>query len=168
MKILVKLFLGLFFLIVFIIFGFWFIDKITEKHVHYHVGFIVYINGQKQDYSDSQYMTLDICKIENVAERFSDKERVHLHDNIGDVAHVHDENVLWSELFKNINVTLPKGQPVVGYENGLAIKNILNQEMKPYESVIIVIGDNKGIDLIKTVTKKHIRDVEANSEYCNK
>jgi hypothetical protein len=41
------------------------------------------------------------------------------------------------------------------------------QRIKPYDSVIIIIGDTSGIDVTKTVSRSHIDDVEKRSEGCS-
>jgi len=69
-------------------------------------------------------------------------------------------------LFKNIKFTFSEGKPITGYINGKQVDNIPSSLIKPYDSVIIIVGDSSGIDLTKYVSVDHIKEVEKKSESC--
>ncbi|MCX6731104.1 MAG: hypothetical protein NTZ55_04600 [Candidatus Roizmanbacteria bacterium] len=137
---------------------------------HYHAGFLVYIDGQKQDYADTQYMYLDSCTVIDKQKNHTMEtpDKVHLHNDVGDVAHVHDDTSTWALLFKNIEINFPPNEPLVGYKNGEKIDNLINMPIKPYDSVIFIIGSEDGIDKTQYVTQAHIQDVEGKSSVCNR
>ena len=143
-------------------------QKKTDDHTHFHAGFIVYVNGEKQDYSDTRFMHLDVCSIPGKQDdhAMDVKDTVHLHDNVGDVAHIHIENVTWRMLFENINVSFPGNLPVSGYKNGKIIQDILNQPIQKDDTVIFVIGVKKNADISSYVTIERIREVEGKSNSC--
>lgn len=131
-----------------------FFARKTEEHVHYHAGFIVYVDGIKQDYSDYKYMNFVPCSAHD--EKKSAKEEqielAHLHDSGGDVVHVHRSGATWGDLFKNIAVDLPTNLPE------------LNRPIDPDSSIVIMVG--KPIDNPEKVSIEHIKEVEAKSELC--
>lgn len=143
-------------------------QKKTDDHTHFHAGFIVYVNGEKQDYSDTRFMHLDVCSIPGKQDdhAMDAKDTVHLHDNVGDVAHIHTENVTWRMLFENMNVSFPKDIPIRGYRNGKIIQNILNEPIQKDDSIILVVGDKKKVDTSSYVTIRRIREVEGKSNTC--
>jgi len=56
------------------------INKIqSQQSIHYHTGFLIYIDGILQDFSAQKYIEISAYQI----------EKAHLHDNVGDVVHVH-------------------------------------------------------------------------------
>ncbi|MEN9327929.1 MAG: hypothetical protein RI947_737 [Candidatus Parcubacteria bacterium] len=143
--------------------------KSRTKPVHYHAGFRVYIDGKFQDFSGFKYMRISPCgKSEN--HRIGDKqiEKAHLHDGNGDVVHIHRKDPIWQDLFTNLKFTIPTSKNVVGYINGKKVNNILQQTIKSYDSVNIVIGTPvSNTDLRKNmVSKKRMQEVETQSEYC--
>lgn len=144
--------------------------KAQTEEVHYHAGFRVYIDGRLQDYSAAKYMNIEPCTTGNQAVKEDDQaEKAHLHDGVGDVVHVHRNGAVWGDLFKNIHVRFDPGEKIVGYSaDGLKIPNILSQPIKPYESVVIVVGDQSeaGEYIKNAVTIEHIKEVESKSETC--
>lgn len=139
----------------------------SPKAVHYHAGFRVYVNGVRQDFSDMKYMNFTACS-EHDTKKSRDEEQMekaHLHDGIGDVVHVHRDGGTWDDLFRNINFTFPSGD-VKAYRNGVPVSRILRQEIQNGESIIIVAGGDKGVDMNDYVSPEKITEVEAKSELC--
>jgi hypothetical protein len=70
-----------------------------DSAVHYHANFTVYVNGDREEFKDPAYY-------EEISACSSDfdrpQHRAHLHDNINDVVHVHDQAVTWGDLFNNL------------------------------------------------------------------
>lgn len=148
------------------LFGFIFLRP-KPAAIHYHAGFLVYVDGVKQDYTDSKYMKLEPCAAPGAKLPENPQlDKAHLHDHVGDVVHVEHAGAVWGDLFKNIHVTFNNGAPVHGFVNGKEDPNILAYPIKPYDSVIFVVGNNTGIDLTKAVTKAHIIEIEKKSETC--
>src|SRR5258706_10677792 len=138
------------------------------KEIHYHAGFLVYVDGQLQDFTPSKYMETQPCYTNKVKHPPEDnqKEKAHLHDGIGDVVHVHRANTTWGDLFKNIDFSFPATESAVGYINNTQINDIFHYPIKPDDSAIIVSGDIKAIDLKRYVTVDHIKEIESKSETC--
>ena len=139
------------------------------EEVHFHAGFQVYKDNQLQDYSGLEYMHLEPCNKEGLEEEptpeHEQEERAHLHDNIGDVVHVHRGNVIWRDLFKNINVEIDPDTKA--YINGREISDFLNHPIKAYDSLIVLEGETELSNKLETaVTKEHIIDAESASENC--
>lgn len=124
------------------------------EHIHYHAGFVVYIDGAKQDYSDFKYMNLKLCTEEKSQPTKEELqiEKAHLHDGVGDVVHVEQAGARWSDLFKNIGVNLPPDLTV------------LDDPIEPNSSIVITIGQQ--VDYPEKVSLEHIKEVEAKSELC--
>lgn len=140
-------------------------------HTHFHAGFVVYIEGEKQDYSASQFMHVDMCSIEDKqdAHAMQQEDRVHLHNNIGDVAHIHADGVTWGELFKNAGITLPADTQLFSYRNGQKIsESILDVQIEPYESVVLSFGTDVMPKPADFVSKNRILEVEKLPSGCEK
>lgn len=135
---------------------------------HFHAGFRVYADGILQDYSDLKYMHIEPCtKDAHRDEKKDGREmKAHLHDGIGDVVHVHRNGAVWRDLFTNIHVTFPAGEPIQGYIGGKPVADILAQPISAYESVVIVVGNSAGVLTTEAVTVDHIRAAEKRSESC--
>lgn len=143
----------------------------SDKEIHYHAGFLVYVDGTLQDFSDFQYMHIEPCETEEQENPPDEKEneqleKAHLHDNIGNVVHVHRVNALWQDLFKNINFQIPQNKSLSGYKNGVKTDNLLNSAILPYDSVLFIIGDDKNIDKSQSVTGEYLEGIEEKTESC--
>lgn len=72
----------------------------NPKHTHYHANFAVYVNGQREAFkSPTYYEDVAAC---TTYDNMTPPERAHLHDNVNDVVHVHDDAVTWSQFFENL------------------------------------------------------------------
>lgn len=71
------------------------------ESTHYHANFALYINGQREEFKDpSNYESIGAtCDLH---EEMTPPERVHMHDNVNDVVHVHDHAVTWGQFFLNL------------------------------------------------------------------
>lgn len=142
-------------------------------HVHYHAGFLVYIDGVRQDYSDMKYMNFTACSEHDTKKSVREEqiEKAHLHDGAGDVVHVHRTGSVWGDLFKNINVSFPKGKSIYAYDadnQGEKINDILRRPIQPSSRVVIIVGDDTAVkDNLEFVTPARIQEVEAKSELCS-
>lgn len=132
----------------------WLYKPKVSEDIHYHAGFIVYVDGVRQDYSDYKYMNFTPCT-EHAVKKSREEEQIekaHLHDGVGDVVHVHRNGAKWGDLLKNINVNLPSET------------DILKQTIEPNSSVVIIIG--LPVSTPEKVPIEHIKEVEAKSELC--
>lgn len=151
-------------LLILLVLGFAFFTSKKQEKVHYHAGFLVYIDGILQDYSDTKFMHIEPCVVEGVAHEEDEQlEKAHLHDNVGDVVHVHRNSAKWKDLFVNLGITLPQNAPITVYTE--ATTGTLNDPITPYESVIIIVGENKNKEM-PYITREHIEETERNSESC--
>ena len=138
------------------------------KVVHYHAGFQVYNNGQLVDFSDWKYMDTKPCTANGQEIGHQDDQimKAHLHEQVGDVVHVHREPAYWRDLFINSKYPLPSY--VVGYINGIKVNDILDNQIHPYDSAIFLIGTHRDISyyMPHAVTKNYIQSIEKHSELC--
>lgn len=140
------------------------------QKVHYHAGFLVYVDGKLQNFSDDKYMHIELCndhEEKQLEGRELQEEKAHLHDNVGDVVHVHIAGATWGDLFKNINFSFPSDKPLTAYREGREMKDILAVGIIPDDSVILIVGNKTGIETQKYVTKEYIQDVEKKGESCD-
>jgi len=142
---------------------------ILKKEVHYHAGFQVYIDDELQDFSDLKYMQIEPCGEDEhvqVTENHEQIEKAHLHDGVSDVVHVHRDSAVWGDLFTNIGFPIDSGSHT--YVNGNLVEDFLNRPIQPYESLVILSGENSEINekLKNAVTREHIEVAEAKSESC--
>ncbi len=72
----------------------------SPHHTHYHANVAVYINGQREQFKDPTYYE-DVAAC-TAYENITPPERAHLHGNVNDVVHVHDDAVTWGQFFENI------------------------------------------------------------------
>lgn len=143
--------------------------------VHYHAGFQVYVDNELQDFSDLKYMNTQPCgthEEEHATPEEEQMEKAHLHDNIGDVVHVHRPAAAWRDLFTNMGYEIDDTNLEL-YVNGDKVeyvqsKNLLDHSITPYESVIFFVGENDDIagKLAGAVTREHIEQTEQRSENC--
>ncbi|MBP9670203.1 hypothetical protein KBD75_02275 [Candidatus Woesebacteria bacterium] len=139
-----------------------------HEGVHYHAGFRVYIDGVLQDYSDYKYMNFVPCSEHDEKKSPAEEqiEKAHLHDGVGDVVHVHRSGSTWGDLFKNIQVELPKDKELKGYIGGALSENIMEAPITEYTTAIFIVGENQSSHDKEIVSIDHIKEVEAKSELC--
>lgn len=147
----------------------------AAEESHYHAGFVVVSNGQAIDFSNDAYMHLKACgeadEHENLTPEEERLKRIHLHDNVGDVAHVHGSDVRWSELFTNLEQYVFAGPPTV-YRNGQRLEENLAARILPDDRILIIADaiDQTATNLTEALrqvpTIERIREVEAAGESC--
>ncbi len=141
---------------------------ITPKKVHYHAGFVVFKDDRKINFSDFKYMRVKPCS-EGTDHKESAEdiqaEKAHLHDLVGDVVHVEEKNAYWRDLFYNINYKLDYSK-AIAFINGKRVSQFENRKIRPDESLVILIGNNKSYHLQDAVSKNYIDEKAAKSEDC--
>lgn len=70
------------------------------EETHYHSNFAVYINGEREEFDlPTYYEEVAAC---TTAYHDNPKGRVHMHGQVNDVIHVHDQRVTYGNFFQNI------------------------------------------------------------------
>jgi hypothetical protein len=144
------------------------------QKAHFHAGFQVYADGKLEDFTDEKYMNTTPCALrENTSKNETPEEiqmeKAHLHDNIGNVAHSHLTGGKWKDLFQNMKYDIASKGNINGYVNGVQVNNILDANIKPYDSAVIFVGDiptESHSFLSKAVNKDVIIKAEKMSENC--
>lgn len=145
---------------------------LRDPHVHYHAGFLVYNDNTLVDFSETKYMELEFCNNNGTSKKDPQREKAHLHDNIGDVVHVHKKGALWGDLFTNLSYPLSvKNATFAAHLNGRVIESsdeFSRTPLKPYDSVVIFIGRNDDISrrVATAVARTKLLEVENRSESC--
>lgn len=67
---------------------------------HYHANWAIYVDGQRLDLSDERYME-DIAACAG-DDRIAPEQRVHMHEGVDDVVHVHHGGVTWGHFLTNL------------------------------------------------------------------
>ncbi len=126
-----------------------------SNNVHYHANFALYINGQRDQFkSFTFYEEVQSCYSDD---KDNPKDRVHMHDNVNSVVHVHAPGVTWGHFFANIGYTLgdtliktDQGVYVDGQNghmlrfilNGKSVENIANQLIKSDDTLLVDYGND--------------------------
>lgn len=140
----------------------------TPEKVHYHAGFVVFQNNHKLDFSNNKYMSVEPCKVNNDApESVADLqiEKAHLHDNVGDVAHIEQKGAIWKDLFTNIKFPLNYSK-ATGYINGKQVTDFQSLPIRPYDSLVVFMGNYDKKLLTQAVTKEYIQKQGNKSTTC--
>lgn len=108
----------------------------VEPPTHYHANFAIFVEGERLDLSADRYMEeLAGCRAD--AESILPTERVHLHDNNPEVAHVHHDGATWGHLLANLGFGLGDHYLITDdgtlhlEENGGTLKFVLNGRPLP-------------------------------------
>lgn len=142
-----------------------------NEKIHYHAGFVVFENNKKLDFSDTKYMFLKPCLVNGKEEEEEEDrsnlqlEKAHLHDNVGDVVHIEAKDPVWKDLFANIKFTM-KYSNTTGYINNKKIENFQNQPIRPYDSLVVFIGENDEKLLEQKITREYIETQSKKSIEC--
>ncbi|MDQ3123845.1 MAG: hypothetical protein M3Q14_04145 [bacterium] len=73
---------------------------VRSEETHYHANFAVYINNIRLGFNETSfYEEIAACSVENDN---NPKGRVHMHEQVSDVIHIHDKRVTYGNFFHNI------------------------------------------------------------------
>jgi protein-disulfide isomerase len=97
----------------------------TEAY-HTHANFKVYINGTAVDFS--------LAKYEGAGGKDLD-ENIHLHDNKGDLIHIHKQGITLGEFFTSLKFELPKSAKL--FVNGKEQKEFLKYIPQDLDKLLI-------------------------------
>jgi len=145
-------------------------EIVAPEEIHYHAGFQVYKDNVLQDFSGLEYMHINPCSEKESNKKLTPEEeqieKAHLHDNIGDVVHVHRPDALWRDLF--LNIKSPIDVVTSAFINNEPVEDILDYPINESDSVVFFVGENENIEekLKSVVTRERIIEVENKSENC--
>lgn len=130
--------------------------------VHYHANWALYVEGERVDLSADRYMEeVDACVS---GERLLPTQRVHMHDGLDHVVHVHDEGVTWGDFLTNLGFTLgdevlvtDTGRRLVSGEegrllfvvNGFEVPGVANRLIEPGDRLLISYGDERPEEVLE-------------------
>ena len=131
---------------------------VQPEETHFHANFAVFINGEREDFSESTYyeeVAACTAEYEN-----NPKGRVHMHDQINDVIHVHDKRVTYGHFFQNIgwavsadvlatinNVYQESDTAKLTYMlNGEKVDRIDNKMISSLDKLLVSYGPNDDVE----------------------
>lgn len=127
------------------------ISQIPTKPVHYHANFAVFVDGKQEDFTKPQLMHIKPCSNDE-AESNDPKENVHLHDQIGNVVHLHADGIHWNFFLSTIHFDLAKkteGKSLTVYSKGLKVDSkILDETIQKQDQILIHIATQSGAQKI--------------------
>jgi hypothetical protein len=136
---------------------------IKDDSTHYHANFGLFINGQRDKFdSFTFYEEVQSCADAGANPR----QRVHMHDNVNNIVHVHDENVTWGAFFANLGYGLTDDalqtddDAFVDGQNDRQLHFILNGE--DVDSVANRVVGNEDVLLVSYGPKNVDLDLEYN------
>jgi len=102
------------------------ISTVPENPVHLHANFAVVLNDVPVDFSKPSYMTIQPCG--DLGHGDSKKDGVHLHDQVGNVVHVHAEGITWNDFFESVQLNL--GSKILEASPGATSQYFINGEKR--------------------------------------
>lgn len=133
--------------------------QLTHSGVHYHANFALYVDGERDTFDNfTFYEEIQACQ---PGDEVQPESRVHMHDMIHDVVHVHDEGVTWGHFFANLGyglsdtaLTTDDGTFVDGdgselrfILNGEPVNVIANQLIGDGDRLLVNYGNENSDDL---------------------
>ena len=128
-------------------------EAVPDEPVHHHANFALYLDGERVRLQDPRYMQ-DIASCSMDASMASPHDRVHLHQLIDDVVHVHAPGVTWGHFFANLGYLLgddilvtdagrhhsADAQQIVFVLNGARVPSIANLEIRSLDRLLVYHG----------------------------
>ncbi len=132
---------------------------IEKQETHYHANFAVFIEGNRLPFDNFLYY-------EEVASCFGGEnarpqDRVHMHDEVNHVVHVHRDAATWGHFFSNLGMTL--GDNIFAFDkvillddeqtkirfmlNGEEVDTVANRVIGDEDALLISIGEPTKEDL---------------------
>lgn len=121
--------------------------------VHYHANFALYVDGQRDEFDNfTFYEEVQSCGSD---EKNNPRNRVHMHDEVNHVAHVHEPGVTWGHFFANLGYVLgdelvetddgvfvdgESGNELTFTLNGQEVSTIANEHIKNEDVLLINYG----------------------------
>jgi len=133
----------------------------TSSDVHFHANFLVRLNGQNFDFTPNKYMEpVSLCQVGSAAQ--SPEGRVHMHNNIGNLVHIHAAQVTWGDFFANLGwavsdtgIVTDSGQTyladsshrITAMVNGQPVTKIAQQYIKANDRLLLNYGPETAAQL---------------------
>lgn len=149
---------------------------IEEDSTHYHANFALFVNGERDKFDNfTFYEEVAACNGDALNNPHT---RVHMHDSINHVVHVHDRGATWGAFFANLGYTLGnkiiatnEGVYVDGQAgelnfrlNGEAISSIANTVISSEDVLLIDFGTSD-----KQTLDSHFNEIQQDaSDYNNR
>ncbi len=119
------------------------ISKVPTIPVHYHANFAVFIDGVQKDFTKPSLMHIKPCTNDE-SESSEPEENVHLHDQVGNVVHLHAAGISWRTFFHSIKFDLnsfTNEKELSVYSKGEKVSpGYLDQEIQKQDQVLIHIA----------------------------
>lgn len=117
-----------------------------DHSVHYHANFALYVNGHRDTFSGPGfYEEVASCNLDPESEP---GHRVHMHDQINDVVHVHASGVTWGNFFENLGYS-------VSSKHILTTTNVLTEN--DVNKVTFILNGKEVNDISNTVIQSEDR-----------
>ncbi len=125
---------------------------LVDTSVHYHANFAVFVDGQRDPFdSFTFYEEVTACSPDHSGDPAS---RAHMHDQVSDVVHVHDEAVTWAHFFNNLgyNIGADTLQTIsdtyVTQDDGPELRYVLNGQLVRGRTLSISVIGNEDVLLV--------------------
>jgi hypothetical protein len=131
-----------------------FVGVPPPEATHFHANWAVFIDGERLDLSDQQYME-EISSCYSVDGEVTPQSRVHMHEGNHDVLHIHHLGATWGHLAGNLGIGLGEGYLILddgtrifdGEDgrftyilNGRALTSVHNQLITSEDRLLISYG----------------------------
>jgi hypothetical protein len=125
----------------------------SPSSVHYHANFAVFIDGERLPFANPLYYEeVQSC---SSGDESNPKIRVHMHDRVNHVIHVHDAGATWGHFFANVGMTngdiVFRNDSAVYVEdeqtkihfilNGEEVDTTANRAIKSEDTLLVSIGN---------------------------
>lgn len=142
-------------LVAWFVFGLVRFAVLKPQSTHYHADFAVYINGEREQFDNFNFYE-EVTQCSASGDDATPEGRVHMHDNVNSIVHVHDELVTWSHFFSSLdwgltNVSLTTWGDVFDstgedadmkfVQNGEIVDTLANDVIGHQDKVVISYGD---------------------------
>lgn len=129
------------------------------EHTHYHANFALFINGEREEFkSFAFYEEVQSC----VDPGNNPRHRVHMHDRVNHVVHVHEPAVTWGHFFANIGFGLTNnsvktdGGVFVDGINGKKLSFVLNGQ--PVQVIANEVINSEDVLLVDYGSGENLQD----------
>jgi hypothetical protein len=143
-----------------------------DNSVHYHANFAIFIQGQRQQFNGPQYYQ----EIASCSAAEHPSGRVHMHDNIDHVVHVHQPVTTWANFFSIIGWSLQDAVLSDGKQayvdgnggqlqfmlNGKPVLSLANEVITSEDRLLVSFGNEN-----QTALTKQYEQIEADANQYN-
>jgi len=124
------------------------------SEVHYHANWALFVDGERVDLSEDRFME-DVGACLASAADMRPQDRVHMHEGVQDVVHVHAGGATWGHLLANLGYAVgpefliePDGRSHIESDavkihyikNGQLLHDIANEPISSGDRLLISVG----------------------------